>query len=157
MFSGLRDVEITRLMVEHVNVTDEIISVHGKGRDGLESLPLVPQVVNVLRDYLHTTKKKSGYLFTSQSKRNYGMGLTTKTVWLIVRDFLDSLGIDRNPHQCRSFYCTELVKKMGNNLFDVIVYTRHKTISTLQSYVNQINKEKTLPKFQKSFSDFILN
>jgi hypothetical protein len=111
---------------------------------------------NTLLEYLLVTGKRSGPLFTSQSKRNFGQRLTTKTVWMVVRGFLDAHGISRNPHQFRSFFTTNLVKKMGNNLFDVIGYTRHRNIQTLQSYVNQVNKERTLPRFQKAFSDFVM-
>jgi integrase/recombinase XerC len=99
MFAGLRDIEITRLTVDNVNLEDGFLQVHGKGRDGYESLPIIGQVVNVLREYLLTTGKRSGHLFTSQSKRNYGQRLTTKTVWMIVRKFLDDNGVSRNPHQ----------------------------------------------------------
>ena len=155
MFAGFRCCEITRLMVEHVSLTDAFIQVLGKGRDGLENLPLVPQVVQVLKDYLNATKKKSGFLFTSQSKRNHGSGMTTKSIWLIVRQFLDSLGIHRNPHQCRSFYVSQLVKgPLGNNLFNVIQLTRHASIQTLQSYVDMKDRENMLPSYEQSFSDF---
>jgi integrase len=156
MFGGFRDIEIVRLTVENIDLERGIIHVHGKGRDGEESLPILSQVVTVLGEYITTTGKRSGPLFTSQSKRNNGQRLTTKTVWMMVRDFLDRLGISQNPHQFRSFFTTNLVKRMGSNLFDVIVYTRHRNIQTLQSYVNQINKERTLPKFEKAFSDFLL-
>lgn len=155
MFSGLRDIEITRLTVEGVNLTDGVLQIHGKGRDGVEPLPIVPQVVEVLKTYLEITGKRSGFLFTSESKRNKGSGLTTKTVWLIVRTFLDGLEIYRNPHQCRSFFTTSLVKKM-ENLFDVITFTRHRNIQTLQNYVNQIGKGRILPKFHDAFSDYPL-
>ena len=157
MFAGLRDIELARLTVESLDLEGGFIQVHGKGRDGEEALPIIAQVVNVLREYVTATGKRSGPLFTSQSKRNFGHRLTTKTVWLMVRTFLDEHGISRNPHQFRAFFTTNLVKKMGNNLFDVIVYSRHRNIQTLQSYVNQVNKERTLPRFQKAFSDFVIN
>ena len=157
MFAGLRDIELARLTVESLDLDAGFIQVHGKGRDQEEALPIIGQVVNVLREYLTATGKRSGPLFTSQSKRNFGHRLTTKTVWLLVREFLDGHGIHRNPHQFRSFFTTNLVKRMGNNLFDVIVYTRHRNIQTLQSYVNQVNKERTLPRFQRAFSDFQLD
>jgi integrase len=156
MFSGLRDIEIIRLTVENVDLEDGFLYVHGKGRDSEEALPILGQVINVLREYLLVTGKRSGPLFTSQSKRNYGQRLTTKTVWLIVRQFLNALGIQRNPHQCRSFFCTELVKKMGNNLFDVIQFSRHRSIQTLQAYVNTVNKAKLVPQFKEAFSDFVM-
>ena len=158
LFSGLRDIEITRLTVEDINLTDGILQIHGKARDGLESLPIVPIVISVLKSYLETTGKRSGFVFTSESNRNkgHGRGLTTKTVWLLVRQFLDELGIHRVPHSCRSFFTTELVKKM-DNLFDVVTYTRHRSISTLQAYVNQIQKKKTIPQYNKAFSDFALS
>jgi integrase len=157
MFSGLRDIEIVRLTVENVDLENGFLHVHGKGRNSEEALPIISQVINILREYLVVTGKRSGPLFTSQSKRNFGQRLTTKTVWMMVRGFLDKHQISRNPHQFRSFFTTNLVKKMGNNLFDVIIYTRHRNIQTLQSYVNQVNKERTLPKFQRAFGDFTLD
>lgn len=158
MFAGCRCVEITRLMVEDVSLMDGYIAIHGKGRDSKEQLPVIPQVIQVLRDYLKATKLKSGFLFTSASKRNRGGGLTTKSVWRIVRLFLDSLGIHRNPHQCRAFYVNELVKgPMGDNLFNVINFTRHRSIQTLQSYATMRDKVNTIPKFQKTFSEFVIS
>ena len=157
MFAGLRDIEIVRLTVENLELERGFLHVHGKGRDDKEALPILGQVVKVLREYITATGKRSGPLFTSQSKRNFGHRLTTKTVWLMVREFLDTLKVRKCPHTFRSFFTTNLVKRMGNNLFDVIVYTRHRNIQTLQSYVNQVNKEKTLPRFQNAFSDFVLN
>lgn len=156
MFSGLRDIEVVRLTAENINLIDSVIHIHGKGRDGVEALPLVPQVVEILRAYQESTGIRSGFIFTSQSKRNKGGGLTTKSVWLAVRQFLDGLGIKRNPHQMRAFFATELVKKM-DNLFDVITFTRHRNIQTLQSYVNQIGRERTIPQFKKVFQNHLLH
>lgn len=153
LFSGLRDIEITRLTVEGINIKESMILVHGKGRDSAEALPIVPQVSKMLSNYLTVTGKKSGYLFESRKRK--GSGLTTKTVWSLVRQFLNDLGIDRNPHQCRAFFCTELVKRM-DNLFDVIMYTRHRSIQTLQFYANQIGKEKTIAKYRTTFVDLLL-
>jgi len=156
MFSGLRDIEITRLRVEHLNLQDSIIHVHSKGlNDAIDELPIVPQVKEILSGYLEVTGKKSGFLFTSDSRRNKGEGLTVKTVWLMVRGFLDELGISRSCHSFRGYFATELVKKMSN-LFDVAIYTRHKSISTLQNYVNQINKERTLPKYYSAFDGVLV-
>lgn len=154
--AGMRDIELIRLMVEDVNLDDGYINVHGKGRDGKESLPIVPQVVEVLREYLQATGKRSGYLFTSESRRNRGQQITTRTAWLMVRNFLDGLGISRNPHTFRSLFTTTLCEKMPN-LFDVINFTRHKNISTLQHYVNQINKRKAVPLYKAAFNEFVIN
>lgn len=156
MLCGLRDIEIVRLMVEDINLTDGYISVHGKGRDNKESLPIIPQVVQVLRDYLESTGKRSGPLFTSESKRNHGQQITTKTAWLMVREFLDDLGISRKPHTFRSLFTTTLCEKMPN-LFDVINFTRHKNIQTLQSYFNQIHKNRSIPRYKDAFSEFVIN
>jgi site-specific recombinase XerD len=151
--AGLRDIELVRLTVDDVHLADGYIDVHGKGRDGKESLPIVPQVVDVLREYLRTTGKRSGYLFTSDSKRNRGQQITTKTTWLMVRNFLDDLSISRCPHTFRSLFTTTLCEKIPN-LFDVINFTRHKSIQTLQNYVVQINRGKVLPRYREAFLDF---
>jgi site-specific recombinase XerD len=154
--AGLRDIELVRLMVEDVNLSDGFINIHGKGRDGKESLPVVPQVIQVLREYLQITGKRSGHLFTSYSKRNRGQQITTKTVWLCVRGFLNDLGISRKPHTFRSLFTTTLCEKMPN-LFDVINFTRHKSIQTLQSYVNQIQKCRAVPVFRAAFDEYVIS
>lgn len=154
LFSGLRDIEITRLTVEGINIKESMILVHGKGRDSAEALPIVSQVSEMLSNYLEVTGRKSGFLFESRKRK--GTGLTTKTVWLLVRQFLNELGIDRNPHQCRAYFTTSLVQKMGN-LFDVCCYTRHRSIATLQSYYNQINRNKTIATYQQVFNGVVLS
>jgi integrase len=150
MFQGLRDEEITLLEVGDIDLQNGFISIMGKGRDEKESLPLIPRVSEVLMDYLTKTEKKSGYLLTSIRGENTER-LTTKTIWLQMRSFLDSLQIHRNPHQCRSFYITSLVRHIPD-LFTVISYSRHRSVTTLQKYVNQINLEKTIPQFREVFN-----
>ena len=82
---GLRTVEITRARLEDFrNVGGvPVLYIQGKGRtDKDEFVKLPKQVEQAIRQYIVAKGKtaKNAPLFTSESDRNYGHGLTTRTI-----------------------------------------------------------------------------
>jgi len=149
---GLRQVEISRLDVKDVDLVAKTAFIQGKGRDDKELISLHPETVKALKDYLKTNKVASGALFVSQSNNSKNRRLTTRAIRGVVKDTLNTLGIDKTTHGFRHFFTTTLIKTYKGDLLEVAQYTRHKSLEMLQVYNDNIKRQADLPRFYQAFS-----
>lgn len=151
LFQGLRQIEISRLDVDDVDLASGRLYVLGKGRDDKEPIYLHPQTVKALRAYLNASKVKDGAMFTSLWGQTKGKRLTTRGLRLIVKNLLHEVGVGKTVHGFRHYFTTVLVKSYKSDLLRVARYTRHHSIETLQIYNDSIKESTGLRKFYDSF------
>ena len=152
VFQGLRQIEITRLDVRDIDFISKTAFIQGKGQDDKEPINLHPEAVRALQGYLKSNKIADGALFTSQSNNNKNKRLTTRAIRDIVKETLNSLGINKTTHGFRHYFTTTLIKTYKGDLLEVAQYTRHKSLEMLQVYNDNINRKADLPRFYKAFS-----
>lgn len=148
---GLRQVEIIRLDVSDVDFVNHTAFVQGKGRDDKEPIDLHPETEKVLKAYIKENKIGDGALFYSRSNNNKNQRLTTRSLRQIVKDLLNTLGIEKTVHGFRHYFTTKMIKTYKGDLIEVQQYTRHKTLGMLQVYNDRIKKKEDLPRYYSAF------
>lgn len=145
-YQGLRQIEITRLDVEDINIEKGVAYVRGKGEDDRDPIYLTPATVKALKEYIKTHKLTEGALFRSMGNRKKER-LSTMTIKREIGDLLQQLGIEKTVHGFRHFYVTELLKTM--DVRDVRKFSRHRSMEMLIVYDDEVSmKEKAKHVFQ---------
>ena len=145
-YQGLRQIEITRLDVEDINIEKGVAYVRGKGEDDRDPIYLTPATVKVLKEYIKTHKLTDGALFRSMGNRKRDR-LSTMTIKREIGDLLQQLGIEKTVHGFRHFYVTELLKTM--DVRDVRKFSRHRSMEMLIVYDDEVSmKQKAKHVFQ---------
>src|SRR5690606_19237988 len=106
---------------------------------------LHPETVKALKEYLEVWRVRDGALFISSSGNSKNNRLTTRSIRRVVKDLLDSLGIDKSTHGFRHYFTTTLIKTYKGDLTQVSRYTRHKSLEMLQVYNDRIITQEDLP------------
>jgi integrase len=152
---GLRAIEVIRLDVKDVHLARKVAYVQGKGRDDLEAISLHPETVRMLREYMTVNRVADGALFTSNSNNSLHKRLTTLSLRNIVKQSFKQAGIvnERSAHGLRHYYATKLIKAYKGDLLQVARYTRHRNISTLEVYFDDVESEADLPRYYQTFED----
>lgn len=150
---GLREIEISRLDVDDVNTDKGLLMVQGKGKDDKEPIYLAELTKLSLKKHIEHNSLKSGPLFFSLSRRTMGNRITTRTIRYLYDDLKKDMGINASMHGFRHFFTTELIKK-GVPLNKVQMLTRHKSLSMLQVYNDEILNEEDS---KHIFEDFVSN
>lgn len=150
---GLRQIEVVRLDVKDLDLVAKTAMVRGKGQDDLERIDLQPQTVQALQEYLKSNKVADGSLFTSQSNSSKGHRLTTRALQQIVKKIFDELNINRGLHSFRHHFVTTLVSAYKGDLTEVMRYSRHRTLSMLVIYNDNVARKADLPRFYSAFKE----
>lgn len=154
-YHGMRQVEVTRLEFEDIDFQKGIAMVQGKGRHDKEKVHLHKAVVKMLTIYCSEYGIQSGPLFFSISNSSYGLPLTTRSLRRIVTEVFDLLEINKSVHGFRHLYVTKLVKAYRGDLFRVMQFTRHKSLTMLQTYNDEILHEAQYPVHDRIFSGML--
>ena len=105
---GLRRSELVHLKVEDVQQREDhwaIVDLVGKGGH-VRTIPVPDWVKKRMDEWTRESGTASGCLFRSINKSGivWGMGVTEKVVWYVVRNFAKSIGIDKiAPHDLRRY------------------------------------------------------
>lgn len=150
--TGLRTIEITRANVEDITFKGErrILKVWGKGRTERDSfVVLSDKAYNPIKEYLSQERKGAKGrepLFTSQSNRDKGKRLSTRSVSRFCKSGLVSVGLDGREYTAHSLRHTTavMILKQGGALTDVQNVLRHASPNTSQIYVESIREELRL-------------
>jgi integrase len=151
-YQGFRQIEICRLRYEDIDFKNHKAMIQGKGQHDTQPVHLHKAVVAMLQTYCTEYGIASGPLFFSVSNSSYGMPLTTRGLRRIVMTVFQRLEITKSPHGCRHYFTTELVKAYRGDLFRVMAFTRHKNLSMLQVYNDEVLHEEQYPKFDRIFA-----
>lgn len=134
--SGLRVSELCELTLHSLDFDDGFLRVFGKGSKE-RIVPIGGQALSSLRNYLldgrpKLLKRRTGSeLFISQ----LGKSISRKTVWLILKNYADTLGIAKTvkPHMLRHTFATHLLQN-GADLRVIQEMLGHADIGTTEIY-----------------------
>ena len=150
--TGLRTIEAARANVGDL-VTIEgrrVLKVWGKGRDSADAFVIVSdKAFAPLKAYLDARKAHQGEpLFTSDSRRNGGGRLTTRTISAICKNHLVNIGLDSHEYTAHSLRHTTAVEilKSGGTTEDAQFVLRHSSPATTQIYTQSMKQEIRLKK-----------
>jgi integrase len=153
---GLRQFEAVALTVEDLRLNDRIAFVRGKGRDDKERIDLHPETVSALEDYLQTSGKKSGFLFTSISRATKGSTdpLTERAVRKLFAAIFQKAGLPegRSVHGFRHFFVSQILEVTSGDLLTVQKFSRHKSLQAIKFYDDRKRKAELLPMFYNAFA-----
>lgn len=149
--TGLRTIEVVRANVEDITYKGgkRILRVWGKGHDTKDDFViLTDKAYKPIADYLATRKGAKGRepLFTSNSHRNTGERLTTRTISGLCKEGLKAIGLDGREYTAHSLRHTTAVAilKNGGALADAQSVLRHSSPATTQIYTESIKEELRL-------------
>lgn len=149
--TGLRTIEIVRADVGDITykANRRILRVWGKGHDTKDDfVVLTDKTYLPIKSYLATRKgvKVNEPLFTSDSHRNTGERLTTRTISGLCKGGLKAIGLDGREFTAHSLRHTTavMILKNGGNLTDAQILLRHTSPTTTQIYTESIKEELRL-------------
>jgi site-specific recombinase XerD len=108
--TGVRRSELCRLRPEDIDKERMVIRIrHGKGGKNRE-VPLSPKLLDQLRAYYRSLKRKNGWLFPSLQRRRRDQPNTDKAIWHVCREAGRRAGITKaiHPHTLRHSFATHL-------------------------------------------------
>ncbi len=135
---GLRRGEVVSIDIEDVDLAEKTLRVVGKGHTQKTVLSLPGLTAGALRDWMTARGDEPGPLFLNLDRARKGNGrITGKSIYRMVRDLGNKVGVKTRPHGVRHTAVTEAVKKAqdnGINFEEVLDFSRHKDVRTLMIY-----------------------
>lgn len=134
---GLRRAETVSIDIADVNLEAGELWVKGKGRPAKERFSLPEPTLKALSVWLETKGREPGPLFTNFDRASKGGRLNASSVYRIVRDLGERVGVHARPHGIRHSAVTEAIKlaaREGLDLSVVQAFSRHADPRTLFLY-----------------------
>jgi len=137
---GLRRGEVVALDVEDISLAEKTVRVRGKRRTQKETLTLPAPTVASLALWLQARGDAPGPLFTHFDRTNKGAAnprLSGTSLYRIVRDLGETIGVQARPHGLRHTAITEACKAAqaaGFGLEEAMDFSRHKSVAVLMIY-----------------------
>ena len=147
MFTGgLRTIEVVRANVEDLTTAGErtVLYVQGKGHEEKAvAINIPPETEDAIRQYIAIRGKLDGKepLFASQSDRNAGQRMTTRSISRLVKNSFIAAGFTSDKLTAHSTRHTavNLALMGGEKLEEVRKFARHADISTTMIYVRELD------------------
>lgn len=134
---GLRRAEAVSIDVADINLEAGELWVKGKGRPAKERFSLPGPTARALIQWLEVRGEEAGPLFTNLD-RAHGTGrLSSSSVYRLVRELGERIGVHARPHGVRHSAVTEAIKlaaRDGLDLSVVLAFSRHADPRTLFLY-----------------------
>lgn len=148
--TGLRGIEISRAKIEDIKEHngEKVLWVQCKKHDAKdEYVKLSSEVLRDIRNYVGD--RTNGYIFVSESNRNKGGGVTTKTLRLEIKNIFKRFGIDSDAFSLHSMRrtCATIAYNQGEDVYAIQQMLHHKTINTTQRYINQSVRDNNLAEY----------
>lgn len=149
--SGLRVSELTTVRINDIELELGYVKCRGKG--GKERIvPLGEEAVSALRRYLGKARPllTKGRSVETLFLNAHGRALTRQGVWLILKNWAKSHGIEENiyPHMLRHTFATHLLEH-GADLRSVQEMLGHADIATTQVYTH-LTRKRLLEVFRQA-------
>ena len=148
--AGLRCVEVSRAKIEDLrNVGGiQVLYIQGKGRtDKTEFVKVPSQVEEAIRQYLKMRGRVDATeaLFASESKRNRGECLTTRSISRLCKSAMKLAGFDSSRLTAHSLRHSAITMALlnGADITETQVFARHMNIQTTQVYNHAVNRMKS--------------
>lgn len=158
--TGLRTIEVVRADVGDITFKSgrRILRVWGKGHDTKDDfVVLTDKTYLPIKRYLDTRKgaKPTEPLFSSDSHRNSGERLTTRTISGLCKGGLKAIGLDGREFTAHSLRHTTAVAilKNGGDITQAQNVLRHTSPTTTQIYVESIKEELRLQNAPEALLD----
>lgn len=152
MGTGLRTIEAIRADVGDIRQQggEALLWIQGKGRDEKDDYVLLTgDTLKAVYAYLAARgpEKKEAPLFPSQSDRNDGARLTTRTLRRIIKEKLRAIGIDSERLTAHSTRHTAITLALlsGATIQEAQALARHANINTTLIYSHNIDRLKQAP------------
>ena len=147
---GLRTIEISRAKIEDLRTVGgvPVLFVQGKGRTDKADFVKVPaKVEEAIRQYLKMRGKVDATeaLFVSESRRNRGECLTTRSISRLCKLAMKNAGFDSSrltAHSLRHSAVTLALLK-GADITEAQAFARHSSMDTTQIYNHAVNRMKS--------------
>lgn len=150
--TGLRTIEVIQADREDIRQQggEALLFIRGKGRDEKDEFAvLTPETLKPIHEYMTArgNGKKDAPLFESQSDRNRGGRLTTRTLRNIIKGRLRTIGIDSDRLSAHSLRHTSitLALQAGATVQEAQALARHANINTTLIYAHNIDRLKDAP------------
>ena len=85
IYQGLRQIEIARMGINHIDWDKDRFKVFGKGHDDWVWVTMHPDTSNSIKEYLKIKRFKSGPLFRSESNKNKGSRISVMAIQRMFR------------------------------------------------------------------------
>jgi integrase/recombinase XerD len=108
--TGMRRSELCHLRPEDIDKERMVVRIRqGKGGKDRE-VPLSPKLLEQLRTYYRSVKRRNGWMFPSLQTRRPDQPITSKAVWHACREATRRAGITKavHPHTLRHSFATHL-------------------------------------------------
>ena len=151
--TGLRTIEVARALVGDIRqepglqAGERVLWIQGKGRDSKDELVVLrPETLAPLQEYLKARgqafSKPEDPLFLSESDRNYGEPLSTRTISRTVKETLRSIGLDDLRLTAHSLRHTAITLAIlgGASPQQAQAMARHSDIKTTLGYFHNLNR-----------------
>lgn len=162
--TGLRTIEVIRADVGDITYKGDrrILKIWGKGRAGKDDfVVLTEKAYKPIADYLKTRKgvKAGEPLFCSDSHRNTGGRLTTRSISRICKNGLQAIGLDSREFTAHSLRHTTAVAilKNGGDIAEAQTVLRHANPATTQIYTESVKEELRLQNAPEVLLDRVFN
>lgn len=149
--TGLRTIEVVRADVGDITFKGNrrILKVWGKGKNEKDDfVVLTEKAYEPIAAYLKTRKgaKAGEPLFASDSRRNSGERLTTRTISGLCKSGLKAIGLDGREFTAHSLRHTTavMILKNGGDITEAQAVLRHTSPATTQIYTESIKEELRL-------------
>lgn len=149
--TGLRCIETTRLNVEDIVYKggQRVLLVKGKGRDEKDNFViLTDKAYQPIQDYLRERGpvRPSDPMFVSESNRDRGQRMTTRSVSRIAKNNLNEIGLTDRVFTAHSLRHTTAVSilRAGGTLEDCQLTLRHSNPATTEIYTSFADEERRL-------------
>lgn len=155
---ALRVSELCGLNFEDNNLDSGTTWILGKGRRERELVPLPSAVIAAIRRYGAHRGTAPGPLFRTRGNRGKARDgrLETRSVLRIVRRLGQRVGLHVWCHALRHTSITqaaELGQRAGLGLDKILAHSRHRTIATLMTYIDDHDRAET----QRSLAELVAN
>lgn len=149
--TGLRCVETTRLNIEDIKYKGglRVLMIQGKGRDEKDNFViLTDKAYQPIADYLKERGpvKPTDPMFVSESNRDRGQRMTTRSVSRIAKENLKGIGLTDKVFTAHSLRHTTAVSilRAGGTLEDCQLTLRHTNPATTEIYTAFADEERRL-------------
>lgn len=158
--TGLRCIETTRLNVEDIVYKggQRVLMIQGKGRDEKDNFViLTDKAYKPISDYLSQRGplRPSDPMFVSESNRDRGGRMTTRSVSRIAKNNLKEIGLSDRVFTAHSLRHTTAVSilRAGGTLEDCQLTLRHTNPATTEIYTSFADEERRLDRKVESLID----
>jgi len=138
---ALRRNEVVTLDVEHVDLGNGTLRIHGKGKLHHQTMTLAGPTKDALKEWLKLRGEEPGALFRGFDPGQLANRLTGQGLYVIIKEIGEKAGLKVRPHGLRHAAITHALDRTNGNVRKVQKFSRHADVKTLCLYDDARNDE----------------